>query len=399
MFPFPFSSAPGSIYTFTRYDHAEFRIAEWVGAHVLHVAPTPKFMHDFALADANAGYIQLLLIFVVSIFATILWSIFDRRRTDYRALHEYLRVYFRYALAFNMLAYGWDKVLALQFSWSLPEPQRLAEPLGSYSPFALMWTFMGYSKPYTIFAGLGEVAGGMLLFFRRTTTLGAIIVAFVMANVVMMNFSYGVPVKIFSSTLLLLAIFLIAPDAQRLLNFFVFNRAAAPAPESSPVHTAWLLRARPYIAAGLLIFATYWFSGPFLNRNRERASQPKSPLYGLYQVETYTQNGKSLLDGDKAWRKAIFEAPDDVSVLTNDDSQLFFDTKYDSGRSEITIFDDLPNGPERQLTYTWRDPEHLDLRGTRGSEPVEIELRKIDIAKTTLLSRGFHWSENGGFYR
>ena len=30
---------------------------------------------------------------------------------------------------------------------------------------------MGYSTPYTLFSGAGEVLGGLLLFFRRTTTL------------------------------------------------------------------------------------------------------------------------------------------------------------------------------------------------------------------------------------
>jgi len=365
------------------------------------VAASPPAFRDLALADVNAGYVQVLLILLLSILVTIVWSVLDRRRRDYHTLHEYLRVYVRYALAFNMFAYGWDKVLALQFSWSLPGPQRLAEPLGSYSPFALMWTFMGYSKPYTIFAGLGEVIGGLFLFFRRTTTLGALIIAFVMANVVMMNFSYGVPVKIFSSTLLVLAVFLIVPDAKRLLNVFVLNLPAPAASSANPYCMAWLVKSRPYLKVALLIAAVYWFAGPNMNANRERANPPKSPIYGLYQVESYATNGRPLLEGDHAWRRAIFESPDSMLVLTNDDSQLSFATKYDSAKSSVTITDDTdaPSPTSRELTYAWRNSEHLELRGTVNSEPLVIELRKIDISKTTLLSRGFHWSENGGFYR
>lgn len=401
VFPFPFSTAPGSVYNFVYLDRAEFRVANWIGPHIFHVAATPQYFRDYAFLDANAGYIELLLVVVVSIVTTIVWSLLDRRRGDYRRLHEYLRWYVRYALALNMFAYGWDKVLALQFSWSLPGPQRLAEPLGNYSPFALMWTFMGYSKPYTIFAGIGEVAGGALLFFRRTTALGAMIVAFVMANVVMMNFSYGVPVKIFSSSLLLLAVFLLAPDAARILDFFVFNRPTPAAANAGAFRKAWIVKWSPYIGAAALALATYWFAGPELNPNRKRANEPKSPVYGLYQVESFTQGGKSLMDGDQAWRKVISESPEFLAVLTNDDSQLFFDTKYDAAKSSVTISDngDAKNPPTRQMTYAWRDPAHLELRGTFNNEPLEIELRKIEIAKTTLLSRGFHWSENGGFYR
>ena len=113
---------------------------------------------------------ELLCFLVLAALATIVWTLLDRKRQEYRTLHEWLRIYVRYALGFTMLGYGMDKVFALQFNSSLPGPGRLAEPLGNYSPFALMWTFMGYSKPYTIFAGVGEVIGGVLLLFRRTTT-------------------------------------------------------------------------------------------------------------------------------------------------------------------------------------------------------------------------------------
>jgi len=43
---------------------------------------------------------------------------------------------------------------------------RLTQPLGQYSPMALLWTFMGYSPLYTSFTGSAEVIGGVLLFFR-----------------------------------------------------------------------------------------------------------------------------------------------------------------------------------------------------------------------------------------
>ena len=68
--------------------------------------------------------------------------------------------------------------------------------------------------------------GGTLRYFRRTTTLGALIVAFVMTNVVMLNFCYDVPVKLFSLHILAFALFLVAPDAKRLVTFFLSPRTA-----------------------------------------------------------------------------------------------------------------------------------------------------------------------------
>jgi len=87
----------------------------------------------------------------------------------------------------------------------------MLEAIGDQSPMGLLWNFMGASAPYTIFGGLGELIGGLLLTNRRTALLGALISAAVMSQVVMLNFSYDVPVKIYSSELLLTARVLIAP--------------------------------------------------------------------------------------------------------------------------------------------------------------------------------------------
>ncbi len=54
---------------------------------------------------------------------------------------------------------------------------------------------MGYSTPYNVFTGLVETVPAMLLFFRRTATLGALLLVAVLANVVMLNLCYDVPVE------------------------------------------------------------------------------------------------------------------------------------------------------------------------------------------------------------
>src|SRR5258708_5283475 len=72
-----------------------------------------------------------------------------------------------------------------------------------------------------------ETLGGVLIFWRRTTTLGALISIAVMSNVVMLNFCYDVPVKLYSAHILLMEGFLVLPDARRLLDVLLFNRPTA----------------------------------------------------------------------------------------------------------------------------------------------------------------------------
>ena len=138
-----------------------------------------------------------------------------------------LRTYLRYVLALTMLGYGLHKAgfISTQFTMDgLPNEYQLNRTYGDSSPMGLLWTFMAASPAYTFFAGLGEVIGGLLLVFRRTTTLGGLVVSGVMLNVVMMNFCYDVPVKQFSIHLLMMAVFLLLPEFPRIANVLVWNR-------------------------------------------------------------------------------------------------------------------------------------------------------------------------------
>jgi hypothetical protein len=69
-----------------------------------------------------------------------------------------------------------------------------------------------------------------------------------MPNVVMFNFSYDIPVKLFSLNLLAMALFLAAPEVRTLADLLVPNRPTLPANflESRPVFVGcgWSKRER-----------------------------------------------------------------------------------------------------------------------------------------------------------
>jgi hypothetical protein len=128
-------------------------------------------------------------------------------------------VLLRYWLGLTMLAYCLYKVIPSQFV--APSAISLDRRLGDMSPMGLLWTFMGFATPYMVFGGALEMLGGLLLLFQRTRVLGAVVAAGVLANVVMLNFCYDVPVKQFSVMLLLVALVLLTPHARRLLAAFI----------------------------------------------------------------------------------------------------------------------------------------------------------------------------------
>ncbi len=222
--PFPFYWVPYSGIIIEPLHTMSFAITEHFGRFILDSAymnpPTTT-----GSGDTMFHYIQLLLVTLLAGVITLIWSIVDRKCSNYEKLVYWFVILLRYYLALTMLTYGFAKVFRTQFPpLTLGD---LSKTYGDSSPMKLLWTFMGYSGPYTIFAGLGEVVGGSLLLFKRTRLLGAMTIVVVMSQVVMLNFSYDVSVKLYSSHLLLMAIIIMTPDTTRLLNFFILNYISA----------------------------------------------------------------------------------------------------------------------------------------------------------------------------
>jgi len=107
---------------------------------------------------------------------------------------------------FKTRSYGFSKVFPLQMQLSLPD---MVERWGDFSPMGALWSFMGASKPYTILAGSAEALAGLLFLFHRTTLLGAMISFGVMFDVAALNYCYDVPVKLYSTNLVLISVFLL----------------------------------------------------------------------------------------------------------------------------------------------------------------------------------------------
>lgn len=388
IFPFPFGSYPGRIYPFRAYDQMWYAFVPWMAKHILHFSKAIT-VFPAGSGDTTFNWVQLLCFGVIATVATALWTALDRRRAEYRTLREWLRIYVRYMLAFTMISYGMDKVIKLQF----PDPGfgRLAEPFGNYSPFALLWTFMGSSTPYTHFGGWGEVIGAALLFWRRTTTLGALILCGVIGNVVALNYFYDVPVKIFSSSLLLMAIFLVAPERKRLMNLFVLNRPVAPSSLDAPFRARSMRITRAAVKVAAIALLVYLNTVPMLQRRKMMANMPRPPIYGLYQVESFARNGQPVPLGDANWRRIIFEYRGQMSVISMDDTISYYGARFDTAKKSVALTAETAKSPVGVFQYLQPDVEHLELRGEFQNQAVVIETRKVDVSKFELLSRGFHW--------
>ena len=138
-------------------------------------------------------------------------------------LHYVFQVIVRFTLAHIFITYGLSKLYGFQFP--ALDPSTLDKVVRDLSGQQFVWAFFGYSYGYSAFVGMGQALSAILLFFRKTQTLGAFILLPIITNIVVVNFMYDIPVKLYASLYLMMTLYLIATDWKRILALFWSNRS------------------------------------------------------------------------------------------------------------------------------------------------------------------------------
>jgi len=400
--PFPIGTIPYTSKLQGWYTAIWDALVPWFGAHVLHLAK-PITIFPSGSGDKTYDYVQLLLFLLIASVITAVWSLLDRRRVAYPRLAHWLRVYIRYSLGFTLLSYGAFKVIKSQF----PDVSlnTLVEPFGEFSPMGVIWSWMAVSYAYNIFSGLAEMASGFLLFFRRTASLGAFCSIAVLSNVVMINYAYDVPVKLYSSHLLLMAFFLLASDLRRLIGAFVLNRPV-PAADLGP---SWPLGRRgiglgvakaAFVALG--VGSPLWASWQQSKLFGSPARRP--PLYGIWEVDSFVRGHDAIpaLVGDSVrWRRMVVNFPGFLSVRLLNDSTRGFRVHADSVGHTLVLTTRADSSKKFPFSYTRGGVlnDQLQLDGTLGGDSLHLRLHRVDETRFLLLSRGYHWINELPFNR
>jgi hypothetical protein len=311
----------------------------WTAARIFHVEAPLSLGGNSGSGDCMFGWVLAFCLLALAVLATGIWSLVDRTRETYVGLHKWFWLFVRFALAGQMINYGVAKVIPLQMPY--PGLTRLLQPFGTFSPMGVLWSSIGATPSYEIFAGCAEVVGGLLLILPRTATFGALICLADMIQVFMLNMTYDVPVKLFSFHLILLSCFLLAPDLPRLVSVLFMNRPTAPSPQTQFFRAVRANRIvlAAQIALGLWLVSMnaytvrkYWsiFGG----------DRPHSPLYGIWEVSRMSideQPRPPLLTDSGRWRRAIFDFPDRMAFQRMDDSFAYYPASINLAEKRLTL--------------------------------------------------------------
>ncbi|MFC9877901.1 DoxX family protein [Nocardia salmonicida] len=382
---------------------------DWVGTQIFDVSI------DYTVTgsgDTAAKWVAVFTLLLVAVPVTAAWSVLDRRRPNYVRLYEWFRLLLRVSLVSALLLYGMIKVLPSQMSFNL---ERLVEPFGHMSPMAVLWAQSSLSEPYEMALGAAEVAAALLLILPVTAGLGSVLAVIVALQVLLMNLTFDVPVKLFALQLFLYAAVLAAPDIVRivraLLGGAVGARPQAPL-LSTPRGGRILLAAQVLMGVWLLGATTVEaYDGWHTYGN----ARPKSPLYGIWNVTVYSVGGEevpALVDFRESrpnggmpsvterFRRIIFDIPQGMTMQRLDDSLVSFPARIDTDQHTITLSKDTTH-QWKLATFSYVQPQsdRLILEGSLGGRPVRMQLDQVDLAQYPAVSRGFHWVQATPYFR
>jgi hypothetical protein len=354
--------------------------------------------------DTSYAFAEIWLYVSVAIVACVLWSVLDRKRREYDRLLYWLRLSLRYYVATAALSYGIIKLYALQMPF--PSTSQLATPLGDLLPMRFSWLFIGYSLPYQIFSGVMETTAGLLLLYRKTITAGLFAATGAFMNVVMINLSYDVPVKLYAMHLLGSCIFLLALDSRRLVNLLVLNRTTPPTTAYDPQF------AEPWqrwgSAAVKVFFVWQILYLPLTNgwTRYQAANAPAKPgpfRPGVYDVRSYVVN-KTAVPATSAdtirWKDLIFDNNGAGSVNTADQvfwqryRRGYFRYKADTLARTASLWKTSTKPGDSTAVFNLRyevpDTNTVRLHMVIRGDSVHVELARVP-RHFQLEERQFHW--------
>ncbi len=370
--------------------------AVWAGKHVFHLTGVGALPHGGGSGDKALDWASLAAMLVVAIVAALVWCVLDGKATRYPKLYFWFRLTMRLTLGVAMLNYGFAKLFPLQMA--PPSLAVLNEPFGNLSPMTLLWTTIGLNPVYELVCGAAEVAAGLLILFRRTALLGALLTAFVVSNVVLYNFFFDVPVKIYATHLLLMALVYVVPDVRSLFRYFILHQPTAPSGGWTRPARKYGLRVETVVTVVIVALVVVLSSVDLWQAvaAQHKALRNPSPLVGIWKVESATM---PLLTAEKQPVTEFVIERSGRAMLRDASQQLWrAGVKFDAAKKTLSVHS-IEIGQEYAVVQS--DANHMTLTPTdKDTKSGVLVVERVPTPTTyPLEQRGFHFVNEWGLER
>lgn len=275
------------------------------------------FFGDMLFGNYLDGYAVWIITLLVAIGGGLAWTCIvykePTERKEYTMLYYWLRVVVRYRASIGIITFGFTKLFPSQMPY--PSFGLLNTHFGDFTAQKIYWLSVGISPWYQVFAGTVEIFAGVLLLFRRTTLLGAILLLAALGTIVFINIGYDGGVHVYSSYFVLLALFLMAKDMPYIYRLFIQERFTVPVYIYPALKKLWQRYTRIVLKAFIIvIFLGVLFYLQLVNFLYDPYKQPSvagvKTLRGNYRITEFRINNTLLpyspMDTVR-WQEATFE--------------------------------------------------------------------------------------------
>jgi hypothetical protein len=260
-----------------------------------------------------ADYTDWGVAFLIGIAGGLIWTLIDRKSRNYNILYYWIRVVVRYRAGIGIIGFGFTKLFPTQMPY--PSLGLLNSNFGDFTAQKIYWMSVGIVPWYQVFGGIIEIAAGTMLFFRRTTTFGAILLAGALGDITYVNYAYDGGVHVYAFYFVFLALILFADDIPKLYNLLIRERYTVPVHIYPDFRQPWLKYTR--IGLKVLTFFVFFVILTYtevINFKYDPYKQPSTAgvkqLRGNYHVTEFKLNGQEIpynpLDTVR-WQEATFE--------------------------------------------------------------------------------------------
>lgn len=354
----------------------------WLCKNVFHLKQV-EYIKMTGSGDTTLDYWVVIVNIGLAAVAALVILLADKKQRTFKDLHWFTVVVARYYVAMIMLSYGFAKLHNGQFPAN--SIGRLEEKVGDMSPMGIVWTMMGASSGYTFVSGLLETIGGLLLLFRRTKTFGALFSMTVMINVALLNFFYDVPVKIFSSHIVLFCVFIVSGDAIALYRFFVLHQPSQLRFQKRTSDKKW---------KRITLTGLKWLVVAFFILSSSSAlfyTPPPVPMEGAYTVDKFIINNQEIPVNDSfGWKKLLISYPGRTNIILNNDSTKVFQSVLDTGKNTLMLRKTDQQDIYAYLHYNIQK-DSIIFTGIKGRDSIKIKTIRKKKEDYPLNKRGFHW--------
>ncbi|MEO8766041.1 MAG: hypothetical protein ABI416_17195 [Ginsengibacter sp.] len=286
----------------------------------------------------------------------------------------------RFWLAAGIASYGFAKVLKTQFSGANDVAFR-DSLIGDLSGNYLTWFYFNFSSTFILIVGYIQIGGALLLLFRRTNLLGTFILLPVMANIVMINIFYGIPMPptIISIVFTAALIYLLLLHARELTKLFFKTVYALPKPGSSTFTN--ILRISVVAYAFLSIYQYV-----LKNKYIDKTGDPE--ILGKWKVEQSSMNGQEISSNawqtdSTAWATIYFLNAGFCAIGSNPyyyerTQRNIGEYSFDKSKLSLNIYF-FKTKDSLHAIIDSPEPGKMSLRGMLGKDSISMRLSKVKM--------------------